>query len=94
LGGIKAYWYIGLGFLVSSLVIAVRVLTGQNSRLRRNVETAEARIHHAKIVAQGDKKIEQKSKSRRAEARNEIKGNDDTSVFRDPNKLRDTDDNR
>ena len=56
LGGIKANLFFVLGLVVSALLIAVRILTGQNSRLRRKVETADARIHHAKIVEK--KKIE------------------------------------
>ncbi len=49
---IKGYLYIGLGLLVTGLMIAVKVLTGKNSRLTRELETAEAKVHHAKVTAQ------------------------------------------
>ena len=51
LSGVKANLFFVLGLVVSGLLIAVKVLTGQNSRLRQKAETAEARIHHAKVVA-------------------------------------------
>jgi hypothetical protein len=52
LGAIKAYWLIGLGALVGGLMLAVKVLAGRNSRLSTKLETADAKIHHAKVVAQ------------------------------------------
>ena len=56
LSGTKQYLFIGLGLLVSGLLIAVKVLTGQNSKLRKKVEVADAKIKHVKVVEK--KKIE------------------------------------
>ncbi len=52
LSKIKVYALASLGLLVTGLLIAVKILSGRNSRLRREVETAEAKVHHAKVVAQ------------------------------------------
>ena len=56
LSGVKQYLFIGLGLLVSGLLIAVKLLTAQNSNLRKKVEVADAKIKHAKVVEK--KKIE------------------------------------
>jgi CRISPR/Cas system-associated endonuclease Cas3-HD len=56
LSGAKQYLFIGLGLLVSGLLIAVKILTAQNSNLRKKVEVADAKIKHVKVVEK--KKIE------------------------------------
>ena len=86
LGSIKAYWYIGLGLLVSGLLIAVRILTGQNSRLRQKVEMADAKIHHAKVVGQSIKENEEIFRGRTREIAKEIEDKKATSELSDPNK--------
>jgi hypothetical protein len=50
LSGAKQYLFIGLGLLVSGLLIAVKILTAQNSNLRKKVEVADAKIKHVKVV--------------------------------------------
>ena len=69
---IKQYFYFGIGLLVTGLLIAVRVLTKQNSRLRRKVETADAKVHHAKVVIQEKEKNKTEFISRSREIAKEI----------------------
>jgi len=82
---IKRYWLIGLSALVGVLMIAVKILTGQNSRLRTKVERAEATIHHAKVVE--EKKIEttKELKSRKADLVKELKEKKTSSELEKPN---------
>jgi hypothetical protein len=86
LGSIKAYGYIGLGLLVSGLLIAVRILTGQNSRLRQKVEMADAKIHHAKVVGQKKKENEAVFRGRTREIAREIEDKKSSDELSDPNK--------
>ena len=90
---IKAYALASLGLLVTGLLITVKILGGRNTRLKKELEHKEAQIHHAKVVAKGDKKIEEKFRSRRAEIKDEIKNTGGASAFRNPNELRNKDDN-
>ena len=89
---LKAKLYLGLLAVGGVLLAIIKVLTTQNGRLRREVEHKEAQIHHNKVVAKGDKKIEKKFNSRRAEIKDEIKNTGGASAFGNPNKLRDEDD--
>ena len=84
--GIKAKLFIGLGLLVSGLLIAVKILTGQNSQLRRKVETTQARVHHAKVVSQKKAKNAEVFKSRSREIAKEIEDKKSTDSLADPNK--------
>ena len=83
---LKTYLYIGLGLLVSGLLIAVKVLTGSNSRLRREVETADAKIHHAKVVEQKKKETEVELRSRTADLAKELEEKKTSSELEGPNK--------
>ena len=81
----KQYLFIGLGFLVTGLLIAVRILTGQNSRLRQKVEMADAKIHHAKVVGQSIKENEEIFRGRSREIAKEIEDKKSTDELSDPN---------
>jgi hypothetical protein len=85
LTGIKTYWYIFLGFVVTAGLFLIKFLFGQNKRLKREVETAEARIEHAREVEEKRKEHANVFKSRRAEAKAEIKKAGVSKELSDPN---------
>ena len=70
------------------LLTIIKVLTKSNSNLRHKVEQKEAVIHHTKTVIKKDREREQRTESRRAEARNEIKDTGSSDAFANPNSLR------
>ena len=90
---LKAKLYAGAGMLLGVLLVAVRVLTKQNSRLRSRAEYASAKANRARVVAQEDIHVEKQTRSHRADLINELEETDDSTGFRDPNRLfNDTDD--
>ena len=90
---LKLYLFAGAGVLLTVLLATVKILAKKNSRLERRVETAEARVNHARVVALKDTKIDQSTASHRADLINELEDTDDSTTFRTPNKLwNDTDD--
>lgn len=78
--------YSALGLLVAGLGIAVKVLSSRNSRLRRKVETAEARVEHSKAVIRADKQADEQADVRLVEAKREIEDEGTSSELSDPNK--------
>lgn len=82
---IRQYLLIGLGALVGVLMIVVKILAGRNSRLSAKLETADARIHHAKVVEQQKTENAEVFKSRRAEAKAEIKKAGVSKELENPN---------
>ena len=90
---LKLYLFAGVGVVLTVLLATVKILAKKNSRLSRRVETAEARVNHARVVAKQDIQIDQQTDSHRADLINELEDTDDSTTFRDPNKLwNDTDD--
>ena len=83
---IKGYLYTLLGFVVGGLMIAVKVLTTKNSQLSRKLETADAKVHHAKVVNQKRNEHEEEFRSRSAEIAKEIEDTKKSSELEDPNK--------
>jgi hypothetical protein len=69
---IKAYLYIGLSLLVSGLMVAVKILSGSNRRLKKAKKQAEARADHAKKVMEADLYIDSEYGSRADEVLREI----------------------
>ena len=89
LGGIKAYWSIGIGLAVAALVALTKYQSGKIDRLEDEVDEHEAVIENKDKIAEADKKTEKKTESRRAEARNEVKNpSHSDSGFANPNRLR------
>jgi predicted Holliday junction resolvase-like endonuclease len=82
---IKVYLYTGLGLLVSALLVAVKILTGQNSRLRREVETADARIRHTNAVMKNDIEVDRELDRRSKELTEEIEEKKKSSELENPN---------
>jgi hypothetical protein len=85
ISGIKMYLYSALALLVAGLGIAVKVLTTKNSRLSREVEMADAKIHHAKVVEQKKQETTTELRSRRATLIKELKEKKTSSELEDPN---------
>ncbi len=78
-------WLIALaGVVISVLVVIVRQITKENSRLQRNVESAAARINHARVVSQKNIYIIQNEQVREVEI---IKDLERHRSDYDPNKL-------
>jgi len=89
LGGIKAYLSIGLGLLVAGLVALTKYQSGKIDRLKDEVDEHEVVLENKDKIAKADKKTKERTESRRAEARNEVKKpKHSDSTFSDPNKLR------
>ena len=84
---LKLYLFAGAGLLLTALLAIVRVLSKKNSRLERRVENAEANLNHARVVALKDTKTDQSTASHRADLINELEETDDSTGFRDANKL-------
>ena len=87
LAKIKVWASILLGFVVTAL--GFFVMKGQRDRARDAVERYKAKAHHANIVAQKDNEIEEQTRSRRADALNEIRGTGSSDLLANPNKWRD-----
>ena len=85
LGKLKTYAIIAGGALLTALLIAVKFLAGQNSRLRVKAETAEARIKHAKEVMQADKDIDEQADAHLADVTKEINESGTSKELDDPN---------
>jgi len=86
LSKIKVYGYILLGLLVGGLTIAVKILAGKNSRLTKELETKDAKIHHAKVVEQKKQQTEVELRSRTADLAKELEEKKTSSELSDPNK--------
>ena len=90
---LKAKLYAGAVVVLGVLLATVKILAKKNSRLERRVETAEARVNHARVVAKQDIQIDQQTDSHRADLINELETDNDSTAFRNPDKLwNDTDD--
>jgi len=85
LSTLKTYGLAIVAGVMSVLLIAVRVLTSQNSKLRRKAEAQEARIKHTKKVMQADKEIEEQTDVHLAEVTKEINGTGAPSELTNPN---------
>ena len=85
LSKIKVYALTLLGLLAGGLMIAVKILAGRNSRLTKELETKDAKIHHAKVVEQKKTENAEVFKSRRAEAKTEIKKTGVSKELSEPN---------
>jgi len=69
------------GAVLAALLVAVKILTRQNSKLRARVEHAEARVHRARIIADKDNELESQTESHRAKIKNEIETTGSSSAL-------------
>ena len=72
LSKVKTYGLVIAGAAMSVLLIAVRVLTSQNSRLRREAETKDAKLKHNLAVMKSDKEVEVQTDVRLEELEKEL----------------------
>ncbi len=84
---LKVYGLAVVGAVMSVLLIAVKILTKQNSRLRRKVSTQKAKVQHQQAVIRSDKEADEQEDVRLVELKNEIKESGGSSAFRNPNDL-------
>ncbi len=81
----KAYLYSAIGLLIAGLWVAVKVLAGQNTKLRVENKTQKARNEHMNKVMEADKEIDEQADVHLADAVNEIKETGASDELSDPN---------
>ena len=84
LSTVKTYGIAIVAACISVLLAVVTILTKKNSRLQRRVETADARLKHAKAVIREDAKTDEQIDTRLVDAANEIRDNGVSSELEDP----------
>ena len=87
LSKLKTYGIVLAGGALSVLLIIVKILTKQNSKLRVRVQGAEASNKHAREVLNQDITISDQTDSHRSDLINELEDTNDSTAFRDPDKL-------
>jgi len=85
LSTVKTYAIATVGVFISALLIAVRVLTSQNSKLRTRVETSQARVRHAKNVLKKDSETDVQTDERLEALAKDIENGDSPSELTDAN---------
>jgi len=83
---LKTYGTALVAALLGVLSIAVTVLAKSNSRLRRQKDTANAGLDHAREVIEEDIEVDEQVDKRLADAANEIASGSAPSELTDPNK--------
>ena len=89
---LKAYWWAVVAGVIAVMAGIIKFLTHRNSQLRERAEHAEAYAKRAKVVAERDNEIERETRSQRAEVKREIEDSGDSTAFRNPNELWDSED--
>lgn len=84
LSKLKLYLIAIVGAVISATVVIVNLLVKKNSQLKRRVQNAEAKVHHARVVAQEDTRLIQDEQSREAQI---VKDLEDSRTEYDPNSL-------
>ena len=82
---IKKYFYLGIGVVISALVVVVKVLSARNSRLSRKLDTAQAKANRAAVVVNREREIEREFDSRTEDLAKEIEEDGKSSELSDPN---------
>jgi len=85
LSTLKTYATAIVATVIGVLLVAVRVLTSQNSKLRRRVETSQAHVRHAKNVLNKDKEVDEQADVHLAEVAHEIEEGKHPSELTDAN---------
>lgn len=81
---LKMYAAAAVVFLLTTLAVIAKYFQGKASREKRKRRAAEAHRDHVQKVAKADKEISQQTKSRRADALNEIKQKGHSDLLSDP----------
>ena len=81
---IKTYAMVAGGALLSALIIVVKVLSGQNARLRAENKAADARAEHNKKVMETDAETDEQKDKRLSDLAKEIEDNKPPTELTDP----------
>ena len=84
-GQIKAYLFAAGGAIIAVLLLAIKVLSGRNSKLRKKAEEAEARVHRAKVIQDRDNELEAQTRSHRVDVKKEVDEKGASDELSDPN---------
>ena len=82
---LKLYWAAFVAAALGVLLLAVNVLAKNNAKLRRQRDTANAGLDHARDVIEDDLEIEEQADRRLADAANEIAQGSAPSELTNPN---------
>ena len=82
---LKTYWTAFVAAALGVLAIAVTVLSKSNAKLRRQRDTANAGLDHAREVIEEDIEVEEQVDKRLADAANEIANGSAPGELTDPN---------
>jgi len=94
LGKLKLYAFAALAALIAVLGGSAKYYKGRASKEKKRADNASGNLDRQMDIQRDDKKIEQKFKSRRADAANEVNAGRTPDVFLDPNSMfRDKDKN-
>ena len=85
---ISRYWSLGVGLLVTGLLVTVKVLAKLAKKHKKRADNAVAQVKRDHAVAEGDNELEGQFRSRRAEAAKETKQTGATKELSEPNKWR------
>ncbi len=86
LGTIKTYLIIAGGALLAALLFTVKILAGQNTKLRVENKIAKAKEKHVKKVMEKDREIDVQTDVRLEELEKEIEEGKHPSELLDPTK--------
>lgn len=79
-------WLLAVAAIALSVLgLVVKILTAKNSRLRREVDTARARVKHQEAVITADNKIEEATRDKEEEIAKEIKEKGASEELNNPN---------
>ena len=84
----KLFAFGAVALSVLAFFVRLKVVANQRDKARDKALRESARANHVTEVAKKDIEREQRTESRRAEARNEIEDTGSTTAFRNPNSLR------
>lgn len=90
---LKAYLYAAAGIALIIIAFLARgaILKNQRDSARVAGEYYKAKANRLRVIADKDVEITEQTRSRRTDALKEIRNTGDSSVFSDPNRLRDKD---
>ena len=83
---VSRYWSLGIGLLVTGLLVTVKVLAKLAKKHKKRADRAVAQVKRDHAIAEGDNELEGQFRSRRAEAVKEIEKTGATKELSEPNK--------
>ena len=83
---VSRYWSLGIGLLVTGLLVTVKVLAKLAKKQKKRADNAVAQVKRDHAIAEKDNELEGQFRSRRAEAVKEIEKTGATKELSEPNK--------